>query len=246
MLPAVQTPIYEATFPSNGKKVQYRPFLVKEKKLFLLVKEAKNIKDIVKTIKQILINCVLTPFDVDDLAIIDLEYMFVLLRARSQGEIIELDMICQNPITEVATGNTQPCGTTSKMAINLLDVKIKNTEGHSNKIELTDTIGLVMKYPTFAMSEILDREFTNSAEVLDLVVDSIDYIYDAETVYHTKNEKRDDLVKWFEDNISEAMFDKVKVFFDTVPRVVGEAQFHCDRCGYEEKVELQGIQDFFS
>jgi hypothetical protein len=244
--PVIDTPTYELVLPSNGKKIQYRPFCIKEKKLFLLVKEAKEIKGIVSTIKQIIANCIVSPsnIDVEELPIIDIEMLFVHLRARSGGEVIKLEFECQNAVPGLLSPETHKCGTISTLSFNLLDVKVEKDDQHTNKIQLTENLGVCMRYPTFGMAEVLEQDIKDPTKALDIMADSIEYVFDKETIYYTKDEKREDTIKWFED-MSEDMFEKIKKFFDTTPKIVGKSQFKCSKCGYEEEVRLQGVQDFF-
>lgn len=251
-LPVVVTPTYELSLPSNGKKITFRPFLVKEKKLLLLAKEAKEIKGIVSTIKQIITNCIVSPSDVeiDELPIIDLEMLFIHLHARSSGEVIKLEFECQNLVTRttesggLVTSISEKCGTVSKIEFNLLNSELEKVPGHSSTLPLSETFGLVMKYPTFGMAEILERDISDPTESIDLMVDSIDQVYDKENVYKAKDFTRAEMVAWFE-GFDEKMFNQVKSFFETAPKVVGKTKFHCSKCQYEEEIRLEGIKDFF-
>lgn len=239
-LPKVDVPTYKIKLPSNSKEITFRPFTVKEKKLFLLARESKDIKDIVETIKQVIRNCILAPdnIEVDDLPIIDLEFFFVHLRARSEGEVITLDFKCNNVVDEKA------CGGETKLSFNLLDTKLEKNENHQDLIDLGNNIGVKMKYPTFGMSEILDSEVTDPTVILNLMVDCIEYIYDAEKQYYAKDEKRETMVAWFGDLPQDA-FSKIEAFFESSPKIVGSTKFVCSKCAYTEDVKLQGIKDFF-
>lgn len=240
LLPVIQAPVYDLVLPSNGKKIQYRPFLVKEKKLFLLVKEAKEINAIVTTIKQIIKNCIIFPsdVDVDDLPIMDIEYLFVNLRAKSSGEIIDVEVECQNEV------DGKPCKQTSKLHFNLTQMEFEKTDGHTNTIQLTDNFGVVMKYPTFHMAELLQNEIKNPQNAMNIMADSIETIYTKDSVFKAKDFKREEIISWFEE-MTEDMFNKIEFFFDSSPKLVGKTQFKCNKCGYEETIKLQGIQDFF-
>ena len=75
-LPQVALPTYELELPSNGKKVKYRPFVVKEEKLLLLALESKDEKEIESAVRNLLKNCIQSRVKLDDLPIFDLEYLF--------------------------------------------------------------------------------------------------------------------------------------------------------------------------
>ena len=135
-LPQVVLPPYELEIPSNGKKIKYRPFVVKEEKLLLLALESQDSKQIENAVKQLLKGCIQTRVKIEDLAIFDLEYIFLQIRAVSIGEVVEMTITCQDDGTTKVRYN-----------LNLLEVQVQKPEGHSNKIMLTDDMGIVMKYP---------------------------------------------------------------------------------------------------
>ena len=43
-LPKVSTPTYELALPSSGKKIKYRPFLVREEKILIMALESEDSK----------------------------------------------------------------------------------------------------------------------------------------------------------------------------------------------------------
>ena len=94
-LPTIATPTYELTLPSTGKKLKYRPFLVKEEKLLILALESKNQAEITNSVKDVLRECVITKgIKIDDLPTFDIEYLFLNIRAKSIGEDINLIVTC--------------------------------------------------------------------------------------------------------------------------------------------------------
>ena len=138
-LPQVVLPTYELEIPSNGKKIKYRPFVVKEEKLLLLALETDDEKQVEAAMKTLLKGCIQTKnVKIEDLASFDLEYIFLQIRAVSVGETIEMNITCRDDEETVV-----------KYTLNLLEVKVNKPEGHSNKIELTDKMGVIMKYPSF-------------------------------------------------------------------------------------------------
>ena len=149
-LPQVALPTYELEIPSNGKKIKYRPFVVKEEKLLLLALETEDEKQIEDAVKTLLKGCIQSRVKIEDLAIFDLEYIFLQIRAVSVGEIVEMKVTCRDD------DKTQ-----INYAINLSEVKVTKPEGYSTKIMLTDDLGVIMKYPSW-------NEF-----VLDLLWDNL-------------------------------------------------------------------------
>jgi hypothetical protein len=143
MLPKLDVPIFETKLISNDQVVRFRPFLVKEQKLFLMTNETNDAKEMIKTVKQVLKNCILDEIDVDNLATFDLEYLFLNLRARSVSEVSNLKFTCNNAIEGKENEEDNKCGNTVEIDVNLLEVEcVKNPE-HVNKIELTDKIGII-------------------------------------------------------------------------------------------------------
>jgi hypothetical protein len=163
MLPKLDVPIYDLTLPLLKKKIQIRPFLVKEEKIFLMAMESDDEDSVFTAIKQIVNNCCLTEdVDIESIPISDLEFIFFNLRARSIGEMIELKYKCNN---KIHVGEEEKvCGNLVDISMNILDIKPEIPENHTNKIELSDTMGIVMKYPTFKLIEKLKG--LNETEVL--------------------------------------------------------------------------------
>jgi hypothetical protein len=150
MLPKLDVPIYDLALPLSKRKIQIRPFLVKEEKIFLMASESDDEESILTAIKQIVNNCCLTEdVDVELLPISDLEFIFFNLRARSISEVVELKYKCNN---KIHVGEEEKvCGNMVEFDVNILDIKPEIPENHTNKIELTPTMGVVMKYPNFKM-----------------------------------------------------------------------------------------------
>lgn len=241
-LPKLDTPIYETKLISDGKIVRFRPFLVKEQKLFLMANESEDPKDGINAIKQVLHNCILNEdVDIDSLPTFDLEYLFLQLRARSVGEISNLRYSCNNTVLD-ENGKDKICGGVVKIDLNLLDIKPELNPEHSNKIELTDKMGIVMKYPNFNILKKLD--INNQADLLNVVAGCIDYVYDSDNVYYAKDSTKEELNEFVE-SLSQTDFLKIQKFFQTMPKLSKDVNFKCSKCKYEEKITLEGLMSFF-
>jgi len=241
MLPKIDVPVYDLKLISQNKKIRYRPFTVKEEKLFLMANESKEEETVINTVKQVINNCVLDEIDVDSLPVFDLEYLFINLRAKSVGEQVKLNYQCNNNVEK--DGKQDKCGNMVNFTLNLIDVKPESEQGHTNKIELSDKLGIVMRYPK--LNFIAGQENKTETEIiLDLIIDCIDYIYDENQMYHAKDSTRQELVD-FVDSLQTKDLEKIKNFFDTMPKVKKQLDFKCNKCGYEDKVMLEGIQNFF-
>lgn len=242
MLPKIDVPIHEVKLISTGKPVRFRPFLVKEQKLFLMASESEDPKEIVTVIRQVLKNCVLDEIDIDNLPTFDLEYLFMHLRARSVEEVVDLRYKCNNLIKDEA-GEEKKCTGVVEFKLNLLEVEPSKDPNHINKIEITENLGICLKYPTFEM--IQKYEDANENEIISkILADCVDYIYDKEQIYRAKDSTREELEE-FIDNLQQKDLEKIKKFFDTMPELKKNIHFKCPKCSYEEDITLKGMQSFF-
>jgi hypothetical protein len=245
MLPKLDVPIFETKLISNDQVVRFRPFLVKEQKLFLMTNETNDAKEMIKTVKQVLKNCILDEIDVDNLATFDLEYLFLNLRARSVSEVSNLKFTCNNTVDNKENEEDNKCGNTVEIDVNLLEVEcVKNPE-HVNKIELTDKIGIIMKYPTFSSINLDDLNSENIEKIVEVIIGCIDYIYDNDQVYYAKDTPKNELTEFVE-NMKQSDLEKVSKFFNTLPKIKKDLDFNCKKCGYKETISLEGMQSFFA
>jgi hypothetical protein len=242
MLPKLDIPIYEVKLISTGKTVRVRPFLVKEQKLFLMASESDDQKETVNVIRQVLKNCILDEVDVDNLPTFDLEFLFMNLRARSVEEVVDLRYKCNNTLKD-ENGEDKKCSGSVEFKLNLLEVEPTINPNHTNKIQLTDNLGVVLKYPTFEMIQKYETMSENDV-MLNVLIDCIDYIFDTDNVYYAKDTPKEELVD-FVDNLQQAHLEKIKVFFDTMPEIKKDVHFACPKCGYQEDIEIKGMQNFF-
>jgi len=244
MLPKIDVPVYDCILPSNKKKVKFRPFLVKEQKLLLMATEATEVKDSVEAMKQVVKNCVLDDVDVEALAVFDLEFLFLNLRARSVSEVVKVKYKCNNVIESKGIDEEDKrCENVVDIDINVLEITPEFGEGHSNKIQLSDNLGIVFKYPTFEMVENMTGKSENEV-IFDLIIKSIDYIYDNDELYYAKDANQDELVE-FIDGLTQEHLEKIKDFFDTLPKIKKDIKFECNKCGHHEDITIEGIQNFF-
>jgi hypothetical protein len=245
MLPKIDTPLYELELPLLKRKVQFRPFLVKEEKILLMAMESEDENSVVLGIKQIMQNCIMTDIDIEDLPILDFEYLFLNLRARSVGEIIDLQYKCNNDIPGSEEEKTHKCGNLISLSFNALEVNPEVTEVNQ-KIQLTPKLGVVLKYPTFkAIENVSLKENNNPVDfVSETIISAIDYIFDEENLYYAKDTPKEELID-FIDSLTKDQFGMVQKFFEDIPKLTKKIDFKCNKCGYEENIEIQGIQSFF-
>lgn len=243
MLPKLDVPIYTIKLISTGQEVRIRPFLVKEQKLFLMAAESEDAKDVISTIRRVLKNCVLDDIDIDSLPTFDLEYLFMHLRARSVEEVVDLKYKCNNIIKNNKDEDTT-CNGSVDFKLNLLEIEPTVHKNHTNKFMLNEKIGICLKYPTFEMVQ--KYESMNENEILvNVLIDCIEYLYDNEQVYYSKDSSHEELTD-FVDSMSQKDLEKIKLFFDTMPELKKDVHFKCNKCGYEEDIEIKGLQNFFA
>lgn len=238
-LPMNNMPTFYLTIPSSGKKVKYRPFLVKDEKALMIAQQSEDLVVMVETLKGVIKSCVLEDLDVETLATFDIEYMFTQIRGKSVGETVELLFSCDNDHGE------QNDKARSKVTLNLSDIEVKKSPEHTNKIELFGDVGVIMKYPTISATKKLEAGGADNIDnVFEVVAESIDYIYQGEDVYYAKEQKKEELLQ-FLNNLTTEQFIKIQKFFETMPKLSTSVEYKCPICGKEHKKTLEGLQSFF-
>lgn len=231
-LPTMDLPTYELEIPSNKKKIKYRPFLVKEEKVLLLALESENDKNIRDAVVSLLKACIQSRVKVENLATFDLEYIFLNIRAVSVGEIVEMNVVCNDDEK-----------TNVRYNLNLTDVNVVFPEGHSNKIMLTDSTGVVMKYPS--MDGFVQGQFSNKDfDVIDVIASSIDQIFQEEEVYDESTTTKKEFVQFVE-SLTNSQLEKIQAFFETSPRLEHTFKVTNPNTGVESEYTLRGLQSFF-
>jgi hypothetical protein len=236
-LPMNTQPTFNMVIPSTGKTVRFRPFVVKEEKALLIAQQSEDPTVMVDTLKNVFSSVIQDKVDVDKLAIFDIEYMFLQIRGKSVGETIDLLFQCDEDHGE------QNEKARSKVVINISDLEVVRPEGHTNRIELFNKVGIIMRYPTLEVTDTL-KDASDIEEVFSLVADLIDVIYDGEEVYHAKETKKEELLQ-FLNNLTTEQFAKIQKFFETMPKISTEVEYKCPICGKEHQKLLEGLQNFF-
>jgi len=234
-LPKLDLPIYELVLPSTKKKIKYRPFLVKEEKVLLIALESNDEKNIREAVVQLLKNCIQSRLKVENLSIFDLEYIFLNIRAVSVGEEVQMKITCSDDgETEVGYN------------LNLQDVTVNFPEGHSNKIMLTDTTGVIMKYPSF--DRFVDANFAGKGvtqeNVLDIIAESIDQIFQGEEVFDQSTTSPKEFLQFVESLTNEQLI-KLQEFFETAPRLEHNFRITNPKTGVESDYTISGLSNFF-
>ena len=237
-LPQIDYPVFEIYLKSLDRKVKFRPFLVREEKLFLIAKESKDPDDIKNAVLQIINNCCLEDVDVTKIPLFDIEMIFIKLRAMSIGESVQLEFLCKNEVDGVE------CDTTTPYTLNLDKVKYVMPEGQDDKLMLTDKIGLKLKYPDLGISFDVEDEDNLYDVALGVLFNNVEYIFDEENVYKPQEYTE----KEFETFVESLTLDKMKQiqnFFSNAPRVVLEDEVECVKCGFMHTIHSEDLLSFF-
>jgi hypothetical protein len=232
-LPKIDKPLFELDIPSQKKVVKFRPFTVKEEKILLIAQQDGNEKSIILAIKQVVNNCCQEPaFDVDKLATFDLEYLFLKLRARSVNNIIEVSY------------RDSEDDKVYDFEIDLDNVKMIINDQVTNVIQVTDDIGLKMKYPSVTIIDDAPTQAAAAEVVEYLIRKCIDCIYDSENVYPANDYDEKDLIEWI-DGLDVETFNKIRTFFDNLPQMYYKIEY-VNSIGNNREIELTTLSDFFT
>lgn len=242
-LPKINAPIFELILPSTNQSIKYRPFLVKEQKILLLAMESGEERSVAVAIKQIINNCSVDPVDVEHMPTFDIEYFFTRLRAKSIGEKVDLRM--RHPNYTNKKGNE--CRHETGVSFNLLELEVIKNSEHTDTILLDEEtgIGVKMKYPVMNTAVNIDDSKTQMDLATVAILNSIDYVYDKDNIYKREDSTESELME-FIDDLSQAQFEKLANFFQTMPKLKHKVQWKCKGCGEQEEVELEGMSNFFA
>lgn len=226
MIPVLDTPTFEVEVYSTKQKVEMRPFLVKEEKILIMAQESGKKEDMLKAMQDIVSACSKGSLNGKELPFFDLQNIFLRLRSQSIGGTSEFNLICGE------------CQHRTPFELNLDSIELVTTDNHTNKIQLTDEVGVIMRYPT--AEELVNDEL----KVFDIVVSCIDAIYTKEDVHSTKDESKEDVSNWVEQLTAE-QFEKISKFFETSPRLEKIIEYKCPKCETENVVVMDGLESFF-
>ena len=236
-LPKIATPTYSLVLPSIEKEINFRPFLVKEEKLLVLALETEDTKQITTAIKAVIKNCIQTKgIKVESLPTFDIEYLFLNIRGKSVGESIDVNIIC--PDDEK---------TSVKVVIDLDDIQVKKTEGHSNKVKLDDTLMMELKYPSldeFIKSNFDFKDENAMEQSFNLIASCIDKIYNEEEVWVADDCTKKE-IKEFLESMNSSQFKKIEEFFTTMPKLSHTIKVKNPNTKVESEVVLEGLASFF-
>ena len=235
-LPKLNTPTYELEVPSTDEKIKYRPFLVKEEKILLMAMESKDNTQIINAVKDIVSSCTFEKLNAATMPMFDMEYIFLNIRAKSVGEISKLKILCPDDKKTYAS-----------VELDLTKVEVQVGDEHSNKIELTDDMGIIMTYPTIDSFLESGIENIDASNMLDVIGTCILQIYEekGEKVYQAKDQTKKELTEFIE-SMDSKQFKKLQSFFDTMPKLTHTIKVKNPKTKKTSDVKLTGLNDFFA
>ena len=237
-LPKINTPTYDLVVPSTGKKIKYRPFLVREEKILILALESEDTAQITNAVVEILSECILTKgVDVTKLATFDIEYLFLNVRSKSVGETVEVNIVCPDDNK-----------TSVQMEINIDSIKVQKTRGHKSTIKLDDQYSMKLKYPS--LNEFIDSNFESSEESdvnksLNMITSCIEMVYDQEESWNASDSTKQELEEFIE-QLNSKQFKSIEKFFETMPRLSHKVKVTNPTTEVESEVVLEGLASFFT
>jgi hypothetical protein len=231
-LPRLAIAKYPITIPSTKTETYFRPFLVKEQKILMMASESGDEKQIAKAIGDIVDRCVDGLNNAHSMPMFDMEYLFLNIRAKSAGEVVSLNAPCPK------------CSKTHSVDVKLEEIEVDFKDNRSNKIMLTDKMGIVIRYPCLGDSAV-SMNGMNAEDVIEFVAASIESVFDEEMVYGRKDSTQKEMVEFVESMTTE-QFEKVTEFYQNLPQVRKEVDCRCPSCGNEYKIDFRGLRDFFT
>ena len=235
-LPKIATPTYELVLPSSGRKIKYRPFLVKEEKILIIALESQDQQQIATAVKSILASCILTKgTKVDKLSTFDIEYLFLNVRGKSVGEQIEVMVTCPDD------GKTQV-----PTSINIDTIKVHKNKNHKQDIKLDDNYTLKMRYPS--LNEFIKTNFSAENikvdDTFELIASCVDQIYSEEESWTQEDCTTKELTDFIE-SLNSAQFKEIEKFFDTMPKLSHVVEVTNPNTKVKSKITIEGLQSFF-
>ena len=249
-LPKIVTPEYTIQLKSIKAPVRYRPYLVKEEKLFLTAKESDDPKEMERAVLQVIKNCTFGEVDVDNLPTFDVEYLFLQLRAKSVNNVLDLRYECRNTLRDKSQRTSETddgrCHNTVTLKVNLNDIAITTDEAHTLTVTLQSGLLVEMSYPSMKVVQSIQTSGETADQVTKTLIAAMKTITDAEgTTYEVQDYTNTERTE-FVDGLPVEDLRSFEAFFTTMPAVRSEVPFHCDKCEHDETVTLQGLTAFFT
>ena len=230
-LPRIDTPTYQTTLPSTGETINYRPFLVKEQKIIMMAEESQDDNQMIQAVVDLVGSCTFNKIDLSKSPTFDVEYLFLKVRGKSVGETMNINVIC--PDDEV---------TTTEVQIKVDDIKVDKLEGHTNILQITDSIKMYLRYPSLSdVGNFKNLETTDGIfQILYKCIEQIEY---GDDVYH-RIDITDKDIEEFIDQLTTEQFDKLTNFFNTMPKLRHVLPVTNPKTNVQSEVVLEGLSSF--
>lgn len=251
--PKLDTPTYTLRLPISKTDIVFRPYLTKEEKLLLMAVESKDPKTVIDSIRQIAINCIVSPvgLDVDSLPMVDLEYLFLNLRAKSKGELLDAKFSCKALVPKENDGSEAVCGNIITLAVRVDQLKVNMPEGYTDVIPITEKIGVKMRLPRYkdsarimASSSSSETTISPARQAYGMILSSIESVYDDDQIYPVTSENIGELETFIE-SLTAEQFAKIEAFLETSPSIDYMFDVKCLKCGYDHHIAYKDIASFF-
>ena len=231
-LPKLETPIYELELPSTGKKIKYRPFLVKEHKNLMIALESEEETQLRDSLASIISGCTFNKIDPFEVPMFDIEFMFLRIRGKSVGEKVKLNVLCPDDNK-----------TRVDVEINLGDINVHMKAEHTNEVSVTDDIKIIMRYPS--LNDIVDiKDNQEIDQVFSMIKRCVNEVHEGETIHRRVDMSEKDLEE-FIGNLTTETFEKLGNFFETMPKVMHVMKIKNPKTKKTGEVVIEGIQNFF-
>tara|TARA_B100000073_G_scaffold54995_1_gene40663 strand:+ start:1334 stop:2044 length:711 start_codon:yes stop_codon:yes gene_type:complete len=232
-LPKLDTPTYSLVLPSTGQEIKYRPFLVKEQKLLMMAQESKEQTNISETMSNVISSCTFNNINPNQIPLFDIEYIFLKIRSKSVGETQEIRVLC--PDDGETYGN---------VTLNLDEIEVQMTEGHTNEINLTDKIKIIMKYPQLKDMRGLDSiDTVQTEQIFSIMKYCIWEVHDGDKVYNRVDISDKDIEE-FIDSFDNQQLELILNFFQTMPKIRHPVKVINPKTKVESELVLEGLESF--
>ena len=272
-LPKIPNLVYEIVLPVINEKIKFRPFVVREYKALLFAQEMGDESNHVftNTISNILTDCTFNKIDIDNLPMYLIDYLFMIIRAKSVSEIIDASYVCNNPIkkyieasenevspNEVSPNEVslpkdvkekiEPCGTQFPVQINLMNTFVKFPPNYNQKcvIKIDENIGMRLKSPSFEKFKSVGIEGKGIFDITDEYIYScIECVFDGDKILKPGVDFTFEELSEFIGDFPSEKINQITEFFKNQPHICLEMVLTCPTCNYTNKIELNSVKDFF-
>jgi hypothetical protein len=239
MLPKIDLPMYELKLPSSGKTVTFRPFLVKEEKLLLMAVKSDDPNEIINTTKQVINNCLInSDINLDTIPFFDIDCLFIALRAKSVGESIDVNYVCQNKVDD------QKCGGQFPVKIDISNVTVDKKAEIGSEIKFNDKLIFYMKYPNYSVIRLLNTDDDSLEKKIKIIAASVEKIFANEQYYTSKDLSPKELQDFIE-GLTQEQFNKLADYIANFPTFFVKAEGVCPKCGKNHTVRYKDFMRFF-